>query len=99
VTDPHAAFRADVAERLRLDPMPTFAALSAETGVPVDDLVRYALVRWVSAGSEALLALGPQVVADLQAVVADAEAAGTDEARLAAYERLRGMVSWLAAGA
>ena len=30
--------------------------------------------------------------------MARAEAAGTDEARLAAYEELRGLLGWLAAG-
>lgn len=30
--------------------------------------------------------------------VARAEATGTDEARLAAYEELRGLLRWLAAG-
>ena len=47
------------------DPLPTFERLGQETGVPVDDLVHHALVRWVSAGSEALMALEPAVLRDL----------------------------------
>ena len=45
--------------------MPTFAGLSAETGIPADDLVHYALVRWASAGAEALMSLDPQVLDEL----------------------------------
>ena len=33
----------------------------------VDDLIHHALVRWVSAGSEALLAIEPRVIQDLVA--------------------------------
>src|SRR5207302_1515279 len=57
-----------------------------------------ALVQWVSAGSEALLEVGPAWVRRLGEPVARAEATGTDEARLAAYEELRGLLGWLAAG-
>lgn len=95
--DPHAGFKRAVSESSRSDPMPTFTQLAALTGVPVGALVRYALVRWAAEGSEALLALGPRTVERLWDVVADAEAAGTDAARLDAYERLRQMLSWLRA--
>ncbi|MGH3665190.1 MAG: DUF6027 family protein, partial [Egibacteraceae bacterium] len=90
--DPHAAFKRQVAEYTRNDPLPTFERLSAETGVPVGALLRYALVRWTSEGSEALLALGSKTVERLWAVVQEAEADGSDDARLAAYARLRGML-------
>ena len=43
----------------------TFTGLAAATGVPADDLVHYALVRWASAGAEALLSLDPQVLDEL----------------------------------
>jgi hypothetical protein len=33
--------------------------------VPVDDLIHHALVRWVAAGSEALLAIQPRALQDL----------------------------------
>jgi hypothetical protein len=61
-------------------------------------VVRHALVKWASAGSDALLEVGPAWVRRLGEPVARAEAAGTDEARLAAYEELRGLLAWLAAG-
>ena len=96
--DPHADFKRAVADSGRLDPLPAFAELSALTGVPVPALLRYALVRWVSEGSEALLALGPRTVERLQALVEAAEQEGTEAARLEAYEHVRGALSWLRAG-
>ena len=93
--DPDANFKAAVAEWTVQDPLPTFRRLSGNTGIPVGALVRYALVRWAAEGSEALLYLGPRNVERLWRVVADAEADGTDAARLAAFAQLREMVSWL----
>lgn len=93
--DPDANFKRDVAERTRLDPMPTLAQLSANTGIPTDALARYILVRWEAEGSDALLAMGPRTVERMWAVIVAAEADDTDEARLAAYDTLRQMVSWL----
>lgn len=95
--DPDANFKREVAEYTRVDPLETLTALSAGTGIPVGALVRYVLVKWTAEGSEALLALGPRTVERLWGVVAEAEATGTDEARLAAYDVLRQMVSWLRA--
>jgi hypothetical protein len=95
--DPDANFKAAVADYTRLDPAPTFEQLSRNTGVPVEALVRYALVRWTAEGSEALLALGPRTVERLAALLAEAEADGTDAARLRAYASLRDLISWLAA--
>lgn len=63
----HAAFAALVAGSRLQDWRPTFEKLSAETGLPVDDLVHHALVRWASAGSEALLSVEPAVLRDLAA--------------------------------
>jgi hypothetical protein len=53
----------------------------------VDDLIHHALVRWVAAGSEALLAVEPRVLQDL----------------VAARERedwtaVAGLIDWLRAG-
>lgn len=67
--------------------MPTFAALSKTTGIPVDDLVHYALVRWAAAGSEALMAAEPRALRDLKAA-RDCED----------WDRVAGIVDWLAAG-
>src|SRR3712207_8227041 len=48
-----------------------------------------------TAGSGGLLELGPTMVRRLSRPVERAEAAGTDEARLAAYAELRALLSWL----
>ncbi|HWE33223.1 MAG TPA: DUF6027 family protein [Solirubrobacteraceae bacterium] len=61
----HQAFAAVVADSRLQDPSRTLANLSDATGVPVDDLVHHALVRWASAGSEAVMALEPLVLRDL----------------------------------
>jgi hypothetical protein len=95
--DPDANLKRDVAERTRTDPMQTLATLSASTQIPVEVLARYVLARWASEGSDALLDLGPRTVERMWAVVAQAEAADTDAARLEAYDVLRQMVSWLRA--
>jgi hypothetical protein len=57
--------------------------------------VHYVLAKWATAGSGGLLELGPQLVTQLNACVDRAEEAGTDAARLAAYEELRQRLSWL----
>lgn len=95
--DPHANFKREVAEYSRADPMETLTALSTTMDIPVGALAQYVLVKWAAEGSEALLALGPRTVERLWQVIADAEDADTDEGRLAAYEVLRQMVSWLRA--
>jgi hypothetical protein len=46
-------------------------------------------------GQWRLLELGPTMVHRLWAVVEKAEETGTDSTRLAAYEQLRQMISWL----
>jgi hypothetical protein len=87
VTDEHAEFRAQVAAARLQDPRPTFENLSAATSVPVEDLEHYALVKFVSAGSEALLALGPGPL--------DALVAARQEER---WDDVAGIIDWLAAG-
>ena len=42
-----------------------------------------------------MLELGPRMARRLQEPFETAEVAGTDEARLAAYEQVRQMVAWL----
>ena len=96
--DPHANFKRAVAAGAPADPLPTLRNLAAYVGLPVGAVVRHALVQWASAGSEALLELGPSWVGRLGEPVARAEAEGTDVARLAAYQELRALVGWLAAG-
>jgi hypothetical protein len=67
--------------------MPTFTALSNETGVPVQTLVHLALVRWASAGAEALMAIEPQVLRELIAARARED-----------WASVAGIIDWLEAG-
>lgn len=93
--DGDANFKAQVAEYSRNDPIPTLETLSRNLDIPVGALARYVLVRWEAEGSEALLAMGPRLVERLWQVITDAEADGSDAAKLAALESLRAMISWL----
>lgn len=93
--DADANFKADVALYSAHDPLQTLRGLSANVGVPVGALARYVLARYATGGSGGLLELGPTMVNRLWEPIEQAEAAGTDEARLAAYDHLRQMVSWL----
>jgi hypothetical protein len=83
----HRAFAEAVAASRLQDPLPTFVRLSQETGVPVDDLVHHALVRWVSEGSEALMSLDPLVLDQLT------EACDRED-----WAAVAGIVSWLSSG-
>jgi hypothetical protein len=96
--DPHANFKAEVAAYTLMDPLPTLEVLSAATGIPVGCLVRYVLVKWAASGPEALLAMEPIALEQMRDHVAQAEAEGTDEARLRAYEALKQMIAWLKHG-
>jgi hypothetical protein len=97
--DPHANFKADVACYTSHDPLPTLENLSRGTGIPVECLVRYVLVKWAASGADALLAMRPIVVQQMAAHIASAEREGTDAARIQAYEALKAMISWLEPGA
>lgn len=83
----HRAFAEAVGASRLVDPAPTFEVLSRSTGVPVDDLVHHALVRWASAGAEALMATPPAVLRDLVAARERED-----------WEAVAGIVDWLAAG-
>ncbi len=93
--DPDAGFRQMVAEYSRLDPLPTLEALSRSKGIPVGALARFVLARYCTSGSDALLEMGPLVVRQMDEIVQKAEAAGTDAAKLKAYEALKAIISWL----
>lgn len=97
--DPHANFKAEVALYSVVDPLPTLENLSRATGIPVPCLIRYVLVKYAASGAEALLAMTPIVLRQMEQHVERAEAAGADAARLEAYEALRQMIAWLRAGA
>lgn len=96
--DRHRNFKQEVAAGALVDPLPTLQNLADFVGLPLGAVVRHALVKWVSAGSDALLEVGPAWVRRLAEPIDRAEAAGTDEARLVAYEELRGLLGWLVAG-
>jgi hypothetical protein len=83
----HREFARQVELSRAVDPLPAFRGLSEATGVPVDDLVHHALVRWVSAGSEALLAIEPPVVRELIAA-----------RRREDWDTVAGILDWLEAG-
>ena len=93
--DPDANFKREVALYSKLDPLATIERLGGNIGVPVGALARYVLAKFATSGSGALLELGPQAITKLASFVDEAEAAGTDEARLAAYDGLRQFISWL----
>jgi hypothetical protein len=93
--DRDANFKADVALYAHVDPMSTVDNLAAAMGIPAGAIVWYVLAKWASAGSGGLLELGPAMVNRLWEPVEQAEAAGTDATRLAAYQQLREMLSWL----
>jgi len=93
--DPDANFKADVALYADVDPMETIRGLSAHMGIPEGAIVRYVLARYATGGTGGLLELGPSMVHRLWQPVEAAEQAGTDTARLAAYDQLRQMLAWL----
>jgi uncharacterized protein DUF6027 len=93
--DPDAGFRRLVAEYSAIDPMPTLETLGQSKGIPIGALVAFVLARYCTSGSDALLEMGPLVVRQMAEIVRDAEATGTDAARVQAYRALSAIVSWL----
>jgi hypothetical protein len=93
--DRDANFKADVVLYAHSDPLSTLERLGTNIGVPVGGLVHYVLARWASAGSAALLEVGPSTINRMWQHVETAEAAGDDAARLVAYDALKQMLSWL----
>lgn len=93
--DPHANFKSEVAAYTVQDPMPTIERLSELTGVPVESIVRYVLVKYAASGSDALLATTPIVLRQMLDIIERAESGG-DEAKLAAYQSLKQIVQWIA---
>lgn len=83
----HQRFAEQVAAAKVQDPMGTFANLSASTGIPVEDLVHYALVRWAAAGSEMLMATQPLALQQL-----------VEARRREDWDAVGGLIDWLAAG-
>jgi hypothetical protein len=83
----HREFARQAELSLTVDPRPTFENLSKATGVPVDTLIHHALVRWTSAGAEALLSVQPQALTDL------IEARGAED-----WPKVAGIIDWLESG-
>ena len=93
--DPDANFRSDVALYALVDPLSTIRNLGRDLDIPIGALCHYVLAKWATQGSGGLLELGPTMAHRPGGICDDAEAIGTDEARLDAYEQLRGLISWL----
>jgi hypothetical protein len=93
--DPDAGFRRLVAEYSAIDPMPTLEELGRRKDIPVGALAAFVLARYCTSGSDALLEMGPLVVRQMAEIVRNAEAVGTDAARVDAYRALAGIVAWL----
>jgi hypothetical protein len=93
--DEDANFKSDVVLYAQADPLSTLDQLGAALDIPVGGLVHYVLARWASAGSAALLEVGPSMINRMWAHVEQAESVGSDDARLAAYDALKQMLSWL----
>ena len=93
--DPDAGFRSAVAEYSSLDGLATLGVLSRNKDIPIGALVAFIVGRYSASGSDALLEVGPIVVGQMDSIVQKAESAGTDEARLEAYESPKAIVSWL----
>jgi hypothetical protein len=84
---PDRNFRDAVALSRLVDPLPTFEALARSTGLPVEDVVHHALVRYASEGSEALLALGPRSLREL-----------VSARKAEDWRKVAAIIDWLEAG-
>lgn len=89
------SFQTDVECYTAVDPMPTLQNLSTLTGVPVEKIVKYVLVKYAASASDALLAMDPIVFRQMRELVTRAEDKGTDTARLEAYHSLKSIIAWL----
>jgi hypothetical protein len=87
VPEEHRQFKLTVDASGQVDPMATFRRLSQNTGIPVDELVHHALVRWASAGAEALMMIEPLALRDLIAARHDED-----------WAKVAGIIDWLEAG-
>ena len=83
----HREFARRAEDARLVDPMPAFVALSSATGDPVATLTHLALVRWASAGAEALLSVEPQVLDEL-----------IDARHREDWPAVAGIIDWLEAG-
>src|SRR5258708_36935295 len=87
--DRHANFKSEVACYTAADPMPTLHNLSRGTGIPVECLARYVLVKYAASGSDALLGMDPIVFRQMRRQVETEETEGTADGGVGAYEALK----------
>jgi hypothetical protein len=80
-------FAARARDSLEIDPGPTLNTLSCQTGVPVDVLTHLALVRWASAGAEALMSMEPAILDEL------VQARKQED-----WQKVAGIIDWLESG-
>lgn len=86
-SDSDQNFRDVVTQSLRVDPRPTLENLARDTGLTFDQVAHYALVRYASSGSEALLAFDSIALRQLI------------EARKARdWDKVGSIIDWLEAG-
>jgi len=70
-----------------IDPHPTLRELGKHTGLSVEDLIHYALVKFVASGSEAIMVMSPTVVRELATACRNQD-----------WRKVRGMIEWVEAG-
>lgn len=86
-TDKHEAFCQSVHGSALQDPMPTLKGLAKSVGLTVEEIVHHALVRWVAAGSEALMSFDSLTLDDLIAARKRED-----------WRAVAGIIDWLEAG-
>jgi hypothetical protein len=91
----HANFLEEVALWSHTDPMETLLPFAEMVGLPVGVVARFVLARWAAEGSSSFLELGPAALDRLWEVCESAEAAGSDEGRLAGYRKVREIIGWM----
>jgi hypothetical protein len=80
-------FRDAVALSRLVDPRSTLENLARNTGLEYDDVVHHALVKYASAGAEALLAIEPQALTEL-----------IEARKRGDWAKLTSLIDWLDAG-
>ncbi|GAC1511077.1 MAG: hypothetical protein NVS1B3_14060 [Candidatus Dormibacteraceae bacterium] len=86
-SDGDQKFRGDVALSRLVDPRPTLENLARNTGATYDEVVHHALVKYASAGAEALLAIEPQALRELIRASHDRD-----------WAKVSALIDWLEAG-
>ncbi len=95
---PDESYRQSVAGSALADPVATLVAAGRNLNIPVGALARHVLAEWASAGASALLAAGPDPVAELVEAARAVDEAPQGYARDEAWHALKGRIEWLAHG-